>query len=223
MISMMTALLTFSTVDADENTQQPTKPHAGVVLETMDSAGYTYMQIKEGDKTFWIAVNTTPVHVGDSITFNEQMWVEKFQSKTLDRTFDKVMFASEARTSTSSTHPSSHPQIQKNKLKSTVAVEKAQDGYSVEELFLQRTSLKEKKVKVRAIVTKVSIGIMKRNWVHLEDGTGREGTDDIVFTTTKATPKLGSTVLAEGILRVDKDFGYGYFYPVIVEEATFKE
>ena len=64
---------------------------------------------------------------------------------------------------------------------------------------------------------------MKRDWVHIEDGTGDAdaGTDDLVFTTPKADVKRGDIVTAEGIVAVEKDFGYGYFYPVIVEKSHF--
>jgi len=212
----------FNILNANDQGQQQIHIHAGTVLETINSAGYTYMHVEEHGKKFWIAVNSMPVKSGDLVTFNEQMWVEKFHSKTLGRTFDSVMFASDARTSTSIRHPALH-QAATTQPRKIGPVEKLSDGYTVEELLLQGSTLKGKKVKVRAIVTKVSIGIMKRNWIHLEDGSGGDGTDDIVFTTTGKAPQMGSTVIAEGILTVDKDFGFGYFYPVIVEDATFRE
>ena len=62
---------------------------------------------------------------------------------------------------------------------------------------------------------------MKRNWVHLQDGSRFKGQDDLVFTTTKAVPAKGDTVVAEGTVVLDKDFGYGYFYSVIIENSHF--
>jgi len=103
------------------------------------------------------------------------------------------------------------------------AMEKLKDGYSVEEVFEKRIFLKDKLVKVRGVVTKISHNIMSKNWVHIEDGSGNEGSDDLVFTTNE-TPniKIGDTVIASGVAVADKDFGYGYYYPVIVEQSYFK-
>lgn len=221
MSSMIAALMMSSTLKADENSEKEVKSHLGTVLETMDSGPYTYIKVDEEGKSYWIAVNTIPVEVGDRVTFDEEMWVKEFKSKSLDRTFEKVMFASDAHTSTSMMRPAKTPPVPPSR--KVGPVERLADGFTVEELMLQGKQLKDQHVKLRAVVTKVSIGIMKRNWVHLEDGTGGPGSDDIVFTTTVEPPKVGMTVIAEGTLRVEKDFGYGYFYPVIVEESTFKE
>jgi len=59
------------------------------------------------------------------------------------------------------------------------------------------------------------------NWVHIQDGTGAAGSDDIIFTSKSDIAAVGSTVVAQGTLIVDKDFGSGYFYPVIIEDSTF--
>ena len=59
---------------------------------------------------------------------------------------------------------------------------------------------------------------MKRNWIHIQDGTGDENSYDLVVTTNDEV-KVGDVITAEGKLAVDKDFGAGYFFPVIIEEA----
>jgi len=103
-----------------------------------------------------------------------------------------------------------------------VKVAKAQgaDARTVAELWSQKTALKEKKVTVRGKVVKFNGGIMGRNWVHLRDGTGSaaKGDNDITVTTND-TVAVGDVVLAKGVVRLSKDFGAGYAYPVIVEEA----
>ena len=66
----------------------------GKVIETMDSGGYSYVQIeKDGDKT-WVAVPKTNVKEGETITFNGGMQMKNFTSKTLGRTFDAIYFSS---------------------------------------------------------------------------------------------------------------------------------
>ena len=106
-----------------------------------------------------------------------------------------------------------------------VKVEKASgaNAYTVAELFEKADKLDKKAVVVRGKVVKVSKGIMGKNWVHLRDGSGDagKGTDDLVVTTPDL-PKVGDVVTAKGTLYKDKDFGAGYKYKAIVEEAAVK-
>jgi hypothetical protein len=194
------------------------KQHNAKVTETMDGGGYTYMKVTEGAETYWIAVTAVPVNVGQNVTFNEQMWMTNFKSRTLNRTFDKILFASMAE------GPGMHQsvnQVKPDNAPKTV-MKKADGGYSVAEVFAGRQALKGKQIKVRGKVTKVSRQIMKRNWIHLEDGTGSPMSDDLVFTSEGAVElKAGDVVVATGIVETDKDFGYGYFYPVILEKSSF--
>ena len=107
----------------------------------------------------------------------------------------------------------------------TIKVEKAKgaDAYTVSETYEKAGKLDKKTVIVRGKVVKVSRGIMGKNWVHLRDGSGDsgKGTNNLVVT-TQDVPKVGDVVTAKGILYKDKDFGAGYKYKVIVEEATVK-
>lgn len=95
------------------------------------------------------------------------------------------------------------------------------DAYTVGEIHAKGAKLEKKKVTVRGKVVKVSTGIMNRNWVHLRDGSGdsAKGTHNLVVTTQDA-PSVGDVVTAKGVLAKDKDFGAGYVYAVIVEEAS---
>ncbi|WP_136516358.1 hypothetical protein [Geomonas edaphica] len=72
---------------------KPGAGHKGKVLETMDSGGYTYAQIEEKGEKIWVASMQTPVKVGDTIEFPDSPPMINFQSKTLKRTFDKIIFA----------------------------------------------------------------------------------------------------------------------------------
>jgi hypothetical protein len=98
------------------------------------------------------------------------------------------------------------------------------DGiYTIERLYKIADELKGQKIKVRGKVVKVSENIMGLTWVHIQDGTGTRGKNKLVFRSASDTAKLGDTVVAEGTLDTDKDFGFGYYYAVIVEDATFTE
>ncbi|NIA04953.1 MAG: DNA-binding protein [Proteobacteria bacterium] len=106
-----------------------------------------------------------------------------------------------------------------------VKVRKAEgaNGYTIGELFAKRKELNNKEVRVRGKVMKVSRMIMGKNWVHIQDGTGDalKNTHELVVT-TMAVPKTGSVVLVEGVLHTDRDFGAGYRYDAIIEDAKIK-
>ncbi len=197
--------------------------HTGSILETMNSGGYTYAKVKENNKEYWIAGNQTVLKGNDVISYTERMKMTDFTSKTLNRKFDQLMFVANITIGDKVASPvvnNPHPDIT-----STTSVKehfkKVEGGYTVAELFSRRSELQGKTVKVRGKVVKVNNGIMKSNWIHIQDGTGSTGTNDIVFIAKTETAKVDSKVIASGTLVVDKDFGYGYKYNVIIEDSSF--
>jgi hypothetical protein len=93
----------------------------------------------------------------------------------------------------------------------------------VAEIVSKGGELKDKPVLVRGKVVKYNPGIMGRNWVHLRDGSGSaaDGSHDVLVT-TKDQAQVGDVVSVQGLVRVNKDFGAGYAYKVMIEEATLK-
>ena len=103
-----------------------------------------------------------------------------------------------------------------------VAVElvpKAPGGKTVAEIWAEKDALAGKQVVVRGKVVKVTPNIMGKTFVHLRDGTGAEGANDLVVT-TKDQVAIKSIVTAGGVLTKDKDFGAGYKYDIIMEDAS---
>ena len=104
-----------------------------------------------------------------------------------------------------------------------VKVEKstADNGYTVAELFAKASDLNNQKVTVKGQVVKISRNIMGRNWIHIQDGTGdpMKNTHDLVVTSSAVVEK-GTVVSLEGVLAADKDFGAGYRYDAIIEDAV---
>lgn len=98
------------------------------------------------------------------------------------------------------------------------------NSYSVGECFEQGKELNAKTVRVRGKVMKISRMIMGKNWLHIQDGTGNplKNQHDLVVTTTEEIPE-GSVVTLEGTLAAERDFGAGYKYEVIVEDAKIIE
>jgi hypothetical protein len=97
---------------------------------------------------------------------------------------------------------------------------KGDSGHTVADLFAKRTALGGKVVRVRAVVVKSVPGVMGKTFVHVRDGSGSEKTGNYDLTiTTQEQPQLGDTLLFEGKLSTDVDFGAGYKYPVIIQDA----
>lgn len=223
----MLVLLTGLWGQATENSEQEKATahiRYGKILEIQKVMGYDYLKVDRNGTGQWVAIADLPVKVGDTIGYDDRLVMKNFKSKTLGRTFDEIIFANEVYL------PEKAPQSrslkaalaipQKNE---TVIKAPVKEFYTIVEIHRYRKSLAGKTVAVKARVHKIARQIMKRDWVHLEDGTGdgKAMTDDLVFTAAHADVKAGESVIAKARIVIDKDFGYGYFYPVLGENATF--
>lgn len=191
----------------------------GVVLETFNGGGYTYMQIEDASKNkHWVAVSNIAIEKGTEVRLTEEMRAEKFESKTLNRTFDSIIFASNPQYRTTA------PQSGNLELINEIVKEspyKQKDTLSVKEVIEKRLELKDKTIAIRGKVVKASPNILERNFIHIQDGTSNSKEVGRVVFTSKELPKVGDIVTARGVVSVDKNFGSGYFYPIIVENASF--
>jgi len=211
-------------------------PYFGKVLETMNGGGYTYAKVDDGGNVYWIAGPQTNLTVGSSVSFIEQMVMTDFTSKSLNRTFDQIVFVTAIvpaggvqSSATTQAMPAVDPHANCNHDKeltlqpitSEVKIAKNASGYTIEEIYAKKATLKDKNVKVNAKVVKVSKNIMGKDWIHLQDGSGAAGTDDIIATAANSTVQVGDSVTATGTIKTDVDLGYGYNFPVLIEETKF--
>jgi hypothetical protein len=118
--------------------------------------------------------------------------------------------------------PADHPVAKAGEEVDLSGIAKADGGKTVAEVFAEKASLAGKPVTVRGKVVKVNGGIMGKNWLHVRDGSGAEGTNDLTVTTSGELPELGTIVVVTGPVTLDKDFGMGYQYAVILEDAEVK-
>lgn len=192
----------------------------GEVLEVLGVPTYTYLRLKTRDGEVWAAVPVAAVKKGDQVTLVNAQQMERFESKTLKRKFDKILFASLA----TGKQPAGHSAAP-TPAKPVAKVEraKAADAKTVAEVVAGPAALNGKSVTIRGQVVKVSSGIMGKNWLHLQDGSGSaaKGTHDIVVT-TKDTTAVGDVVNASGTVRTDVNLGSGYVYAVLVEDAKIR-
>jgi hypothetical protein len=230
-------------------TADSVKAESGTVVETMKAPGYTYMLVADGPKQNWVAIPATNVETGAKVRYTADMVMENFTSKTLKKTFETIIFsagllegASEApeeaaaddsfsaAVKSEQSSDAAEPAMPASGGSSgavaplqeiSVAKAEAENGYSVEELFSKAKELDGKNVQLRGKVVKFSANIMGKNWVHVQDGTGNpmNNTHDMVVTTSE-TVEVAAIVTLEGTLAADKDFGAGYKYAAIIEQAS---
>ena len=225
----------------------------GMVAETMDAGGYTYMLVDDGTAQTWVAILQSDVAVGQEVSYYDGMVMENFVSKTLDRTFDKLIFSSglvgeqpAGGTVAAPSATESFDQALSSEMQSMggqapigsgsrkavvpfteIKVDKAtgENSYTVGELYEKAVELNGQTITVRGKIVKVSSNIMGHNWIHIQDGTGSPdaNTHDLVLT-TKAVPDQGWDIItAQGVIAANKDFGAGYFYAVILEKAAINQ
>jgi len=201
-----------------QSTTQDAVLHTVTVEDFINTSNYTYVQVKENGKDYWIAVTKMDVKKGQTLYFSKSMEMKDFHSTELNRTFDSVLFVDGIATSKDQANKGfKHPEISKE-AKENVNVTPFPGGKTVKDIFADKTSLNGKVVKIRGKVAKVNEGIMDRNWIHIQDGTSSNGEYDLLVT-TKETAKVGDVVAFEGTVVTNKDFGAGYSYNVMIEGA----
>jgi hypothetical protein len=205
----------------------------GTVLTTLDAAGYTYVQADVGGEQIWLAGPSATLTSGGEVDVSNRVPMHNFHSKALNRDFAVLYFVdsfsgsavtsvaaapvkdwsfgdqtqngggAQVNSSAYSTPPESQP------------LEKVAGGYDIAEIIANKKELVGKVVKVRGKVTKFTGGIMRKNWIHLSDGSG----DNDLIAITDQLAAMGQTVVVEGTVSIDRDFGYGYFYELLIEDS----
>ena len=199
----------------------------GPISEIITASGYTYVAIDVDGKKIWAAGPVSTFKVGDTVGFSMDMPIANFQSRSLERTFDRIYFVdgfitqdgtpSEKSSKMSLSHGSNatgHPAPTPSG-KVTVEIVKVEGGKDIAEIYKEKASLSGKPVKVAGEVTKYTPNILGFNWIHIRDNSS----DSDLTITTSDTVAVGDVIVVKGLIALDKDFGYGYVYPVILEEA----
>jgi len=208
------------TVDA----QLPPGTHKITVEDVLQANNYTYINAKENDRTYWIAVTKRELEKGSTYFYSTALEMKNFQSKDLDRTFDTIYFVENL-----SDQPMAAPHgmdmmpksvdKRKSSLKDEgISVEPVSGGITIGELAKNVVNYSGKTVKIRGQVTKFNPAIMGKNWAHIQDGTSSGDYYDLTVT-TNAMVKVGEIVTFEGTIAINKDFGSGYSYDYIMENA----
>ncbi|HNY01473.1 MAG TPA: hypothetical protein PKG48_02735 [Bacteroidales bacterium] len=201
----------------------PPGTHGTEIKEVIQTSNYTYLRVVENEKEYWMAVVRAEVKPGDSVYYTRASEMQNFSSRELGRTFPSILFVDDPSSHMKPAAPASNQPLSPKKVEvkewSDISVTPPPGGITLETLYKNPASFAGKSVMIRGVVTRYNEQILNRNWVHLQDGTGFEGKIDLTIT-TKDSVKVGQTATFKGIIGLNKDFGAGYSYEVIMEQAT---
>jgi hypothetical protein len=201
----------------------PPGTHCVGVIEVVQTSNYTYLQVEENDNKFWIAVVRREAKSGDVIYYTQAYEMKDFVSKELGRTFPSVYFVQDPSDRLLKEGEAPPPQNMSSgrgelKRQANISVEIAKGGITIADLYKKQADYAGKEVIVRGVVVKYNKQIMYKNWIHIQDGTDFSGKFDLTVTSLDSV-QVGNTVTFKGIISLNKDFGAGYTYDVIMEEA----
>lgn len=200
----------------------------GTVAETIDVGTYVYIRLAEGDK--WLATSPLEVRVGDRIEFTGGAPMKDFYSPRLDRTFPDILFVSRLNVVDAAEAAGHHAGVvpggpHGNAVGPAAApprpgeISRPEGGMTIREIMTAKETIAGQQVVVRARAMKVSMNILDRNWVTLQDGTGTAPADRLVATTAE-TVEPGETITVTGTINRDVDIGSGYRYELLLEDAA---
>lgn len=193
-----------------------------VVKEVIQTTSYTYLKFKEADAVYWGAIPRNDEMVeGNTYYFDNFMEMKNFPSKELDRTFDNIYFI---QTISDKPFPAAGAMNQDKKGSPKAGdmevenITPVEGGTTISELYSNKSDLTGKTVRMHGQVVKFTAAVMGKNWVHIQDGT-RNGNNVDVTITTADEVKVGDIATFEGVVVLDKDFGYGYAYDILIDDA----
>lgn len=217
--------MTPNSIPSLENKTTPTATSAAirkvVVEEVLTTEKYNYLHVQEDDQKYWIAISKADVEVGETYYFRGGLLKKNFFSREFNRVFETVYLVSEI-WSKKNPDPESGGGISAGESGTMPSlevgkIELVNGAIALSELFANKEKYSQKLIRVTGKCVKVNPMIMNRNWIHIQDGSGKDL--DLTVTTTENVP-LGAVVTLEGTITLDKDFGAGYRYDIIMESAS---
>jgi hypothetical protein len=200
----------------------PPGTHAVSVVDIIHTTNYTYLEVEENDKKFWIAVVKRDAKKGDLVYYTKSFEMTNFVSKELNRTFPTVFFVQDPSDNlvvADNPAPQAMPARQAaNTRRTDIAVKTPNGAITIADLYKNRDAWSGKMVSIRGEIVRYNFQIMNKNWVHIQDGTDFSGKFDLAITTMDSLA-IGQTVTFKGVIALNKDFGAGYFYDIIMEDA----
>ena len=200
--------------------------HEIVVEEKLDTDKYSYLRVTENGEEVWIAIPLMDgVQVGSTYYYKGGLMKKNFFSKEYNRVFETLYLVSNLSQKGGTAVDDVLSNMQEGQATEaiespTTAITPAKGAIKISDLMANPQKYEGKVIKVTGKCVKVNPMIMGRNWVHLQDGSGKGM--DLTITTDEVVP-LGSIVTLEGTIALNQDFGAGYRYDIIMEGATVQQ
>lgn len=196
--------------------------HEVKVEEILNTEKYTYMRVIEEGAEKWIAIPKNEINVGETYYYSGGLLKRNFYSREYDRTFETIYLVSKIWQKRAKSSSALEEALSKTKVGASLDIKVGKikpvaGAISIAELFNNKEKYGNQTVKITGKCVKVNPKIMGRNWIHLQDGS--EDGLDLTITTQQDIP-LGAVLTLEGTIALDKDFGAGYRYDIIMEEAS---
>lgn len=194
--------------------------HDVTVLEHIPGQRYSYMKVKENEDEYWIATMKGDFKENESYHYHEGIEKTDYSSTELSRTFDRIVLVSEL-LSPDAHEGQNNASMQPNEIKidKSEKITIPKSSTPIKDIISQPARFKNKTIEITGRVTKVNLGIMDRNWIHIYDGTN--GNFDFVCTSKQDIP-VGHLITLKGTVVLNKDFGAGYTYEILMENAQVK-
>jgi hypothetical protein len=207
--------------------------HQIKIEETYPTSKYLYLRVKEGDRSYWVATRNSEVKVGEVYYYNEALVKANFESKEMERVFDTLYLVTQLVTEAhgAAIKPTDKiappPKMDESASKMDDFHSKMDESHtngmyreatavSISELLANPGELEGKMVEIKGLCTKINSGILGRNWIHVQDKSDSE--KKIVVTSQwEASP--GDEITVRALVALNKDFGAGYTYDVLLEKG----
>ncbi len=213
------------------------------VAEVIQGTTYTYIRAKENNAEFWMAISKQEVKPGEVYFYSEGLPMQNFHSKEVDRTFDEIYFVSAiSKTPIKNGEMSgmgsgamggmgamggngsapAHSGKVSTEQNSAITIDKLAGDITIAQVFANRDDYSGKEIEIKGVVVKVNKEVMGKNWIHIQDGTNDNGNFDLTITSADVA-EVNDEITVKGKIVLNKDFGYGYSYEVIMEDAQIVE
>lgn len=214
---------TYSKMDTTVTTEK-SNVHEIVINDVIDAGTYVYLKVDEAGNEYWMAIPNTKVEKGGTYYYTGGMQMKDFESEQLGRKFDLITFAEGISTSEATVEQpkakNPHESLENKPSVETevISIELPENGTSIGELYENVSSYAKKEVIVRGKVVKVNKNILDKNWIHIVDGTSFENKRDLTITSDELV-NVGDTLTIKATVVLDKDFGGGYVYALLLEDG----
>ncbi len=205
--------------------------HKVIVQEVLQANRYVYLNVKEEENgQFWIATRKQEAKKGEVYYYRRPLLKTNFESKEYNRVFDTIYLVSNLVSQDHSKHAvaQNSPNTQTPKIKKNATTKedipthtdkeiKHKGTLKIAELLKDPKKYEGHTIQLSGKCVKVNPNIMERNWLHIQDGSKNDF--DLVVTSNTFIPE-GSDITIRGVVSINRDFGAGYKYDLIIENGT---